>query len=85
MALIEAGRAEPVRTLSRRRRFAAMAVDVAGDVAVTMFARQALTAFSRRSTFWPCETERGRGSATSYSRETISVTRSCAAGATTWW
>jgi len=62
VALIEAGRAEPVRTLSRRRRFAAMAVDVAGDVAVTMFARQALTAFSRRSTFWPCETERGRGS-----------------------
>jgi hypothetical protein len=40
VALIEAGRAEPVRSLSRRRRFAAMAVDVAGDVAVTMFARR---------------------------------------------
>ena len=40
VALIEAGRAEPVPRLSRRRRFAAMAVDVAGDVAVTMFARR---------------------------------------------
>lgn len=39
VALIEAGHAEPVRSLSRRR-FAAMAVDVAGDVAVTMFARR---------------------------------------------
>lgn len=40
VALIEAGRAEPVARLSRRRRFAAMAVDVAGDIAVTMFARR---------------------------------------------
>lgn len=39
IALIEAGRPEPVSRLTRRRRFAAMAVDVAGDVAVTMFAR----------------------------------------------
>jgi hypothetical protein len=40
VALIEAGRAEPVPRLSRRRRFAAMAVDVAGDVAASMFARR---------------------------------------------
>lgn len=40
VALIEAGRVEPVPRLSRRRRFAAMAVDVAGDVAVSMFARR---------------------------------------------
>jgi hypothetical protein len=40
VALIGAGRAEPVRRLSRRRPFAAMAVDVADDVAATMFARR---------------------------------------------
>jgi hypothetical protein len=40
VALIEARRVEPVHRLTRRRRFAAMAVDVAGDVAVTMFARR---------------------------------------------
>ena len=40
VALIEAGRAEPVRSLTRRRRFAAMAVDVSDAVAVTMFARR---------------------------------------------
>ena len=40
LALIESRRAEPVRSLSRRRRFAAMAFDVAADVAATMFARR---------------------------------------------
>lgn len=40
VALIEAGGAEPVRSLSRRRRHAAMSVDVSGDVAVSMFARR---------------------------------------------
>ncbi len=40
VALIEAGRAEPVSRLSRRRRFAPMAVDVDGDAAVAMFARR---------------------------------------------
>lgn len=40
VALIESRRLEPVRRLTRRRRFAAMAVDVAGDVAGTMFARR---------------------------------------------
>ena len=40
VVLIEARRAEPVGRLSRRRRFAAMAVDVVGDLAVTMFARR---------------------------------------------
>jgi len=40
VALIESRRLEPVRRLSRRRRFAAMAVDVAGDMAATMFARR---------------------------------------------
>lgn len=40
IALIETGRAEPVLRLSRRRRFAPMAVDVAGDVAATLFARR---------------------------------------------
>src|SRR6201994_3485635 len=40
VALIEVGHAEPVRSLTRRRRFAAMAVDVSDDVAVTMFARR---------------------------------------------
>lgn len=40
IALIEAGRAEPVRSLTRRRRFAAMGVDVSGDVAASMFARR---------------------------------------------
>jgi hypothetical protein len=40
LALIESRRVEPVRRLSRRRRFAAMALDVAGDTAVSMFARR---------------------------------------------
>jgi hypothetical protein len=40
IALIEARSVEPTYRLTRRRRFAAMAVDVAGDVAVTMFARR---------------------------------------------
>jgi hypothetical protein len=40
VALIEAGDADPVRSLTRRRRFAAMAVDVLDDLAVTMFARR---------------------------------------------
>ena len=40
VALIESRHLAPVRRLSRRRRFAAMAVDVAGDVAATMFARR---------------------------------------------
>ena len=38
--LIESPNLTPVTRLSRRRRFAAMAVDVAGDVALTMFARR---------------------------------------------
>jgi hypothetical protein len=40
VALIEGRRVEPVRRLTRRRRFAAMAVDISGDAAVTMFARR---------------------------------------------
>jgi hypothetical protein len=40
LALIESRHVEPVRRLTRRRRFAAMAVDVAGDLAVSMFARR---------------------------------------------
>ena len=40
VALIEAGRAEPVRSLTRRRRFAAMALDVSDDLAAAMFARR---------------------------------------------
>ena len=40
VALIESRHVEPVRRLSRRRRFAAMAVDVDGDVAASMFARR---------------------------------------------
>jgi hypothetical protein len=40
VALIKAGRAEPVRSLTRRRRFAAMGVDVSSDVAASMFARR---------------------------------------------
>jgi hypothetical protein len=40
VALIESRHLEPVRRLSRRRRFAAMAVDVAGDMAASMFARR---------------------------------------------
>jgi hypothetical protein len=40
LALIESRRLEPVHRLSRRRRFAAMAVDVAGDMAACMFARR---------------------------------------------
>lgn len=40
VALIESRNLKPVPRLSRRRRFAAMAVDVAGDVALTMFARR---------------------------------------------
>lgn len=43
VALIEAGRAVPVRSLSRRRRFAAMGVDVSGDVAASMFARRGVS------------------------------------------
>lgn len=38
--LIESRRLPPVPRLSRRRRFAAMSVDVDGDVAVTTFARR---------------------------------------------
>ncbi len=38
--MIESRHVEPVFRLSRRRRFAPMAVDVAGDVAVTLFARR---------------------------------------------
>ncbi|MBM6398818.1 hypothetical protein [Phycicoccus sonneratiae] len=38
--LIESRRLDVVPALSRRRRFAALAVDVAGDTAVTMFARR---------------------------------------------
>ncbi|NHA70085.1 hypothetical protein [Phycicoccus flavus] len=38
--LIESRELEPVVRLSRRRRFAAMSVDVADDVAVTTFARR---------------------------------------------
>lgn len=40
--LIESRELTPVTRLSRRRRHAAMAVDVAGDVAVTMFARRSV-------------------------------------------
>lgn len=40
IALIESRTPSPVPRLSRRRRFAAMAVDVAGDIAVTMFLRR---------------------------------------------
>ena len=40
VALIESPCLVPVQRLSRRRRFVAMAVDVAGDVAVSMFARR---------------------------------------------
>ncbi len=40
IALIESRRLEPVRRLSRRRRFAAMAVDFACDVAASMCARR---------------------------------------------
>jgi hypothetical protein len=40
IALIESPNLRPVTRLSRRRRFAAMAVDVAGDIALTMFARR---------------------------------------------
>ncbi len=40
LRLIESRQVEPVLRLSRRRRYAPMAVDVAGDVAVTMFARR---------------------------------------------
>jgi hypothetical protein len=40
LALIESRRVEPVLRLSRRRRFAAMALDVADDMAVSMFARR---------------------------------------------
>lgn len=42
VALIESGHAEPVRRLSRRKRFAAMAVDVSDDLAVTMFAHRSV-------------------------------------------
>jgi hypothetical protein len=40
VALIESRHIEPVRSLTRRRRFAAMGVDVSGDAAVSMFARR---------------------------------------------
>jgi hypothetical protein len=40
VALIDSRRIEPTQRLSRRRRFAAMAVDVSGDVAASMFARR---------------------------------------------
>lgn len=40
VALIDSRRLDPVRRLTRRTRFAAMAVDVAGDLAATMFARR---------------------------------------------
>jgi hypothetical protein len=40
LVLIESRHVEPVGRLSRRRRFAAMAFDVAGDTAASMFARR---------------------------------------------
>ncbi len=40
LRLVESRHLEPVLRLSRRRRFVPMAVDVAGDVAVTLFARR---------------------------------------------
>src|ERR1700760_2566924 len=49
VALIEVGHAEPVRSLTRRRRFAAMAVDVSADVAVTMFARRGVGCIQRET------------------------------------
>jgi hypothetical protein len=49
VALIEGRRIEPVRRLSRRRRFAAMAVDVSGDLAVTMFARRSVGCISKET------------------------------------
>lgn len=42
LRLIESRELTPVRSLSRRRRHAAMAVDVSDDVAVTMFARRSV-------------------------------------------
>lgn len=57
--LIQCEHLEPVVRLSRRRRFAAMAVDVAGDVAVTRFARRGVGCvlsetwvLARRRTSW---------------------------------
>ena len=47
--MIESRRLEPVRRLSRRRRFAAMAVDVAGDMAVSMFARRGVGCISQET------------------------------------
>lgn len=42
LRLIESRELTPVTSLSRRRRHAPMAVDVAGDIAVTMFARRSV-------------------------------------------
>lgn len=42
VALIETRRLQPVRSLSRRRRFVAMAVDVADDIATTLFVRRSV-------------------------------------------
>ena len=57
--LIQSERLEPVFRLSRRRRFAPMAVDVAGDVAVTLFARRGVGCvlsetwvLGKRGTLW---------------------------------
>ena len=40
VALIDSREVEPVRRLTRRRRFAPLGVDVSGDLAVTLFARR---------------------------------------------
>ncbi|ROR72855.1 hypothetical protein [Bogoriella caseilytica] len=42
IALIESRELTPVARLSRRRRHAALAVDVAGDIAVTLFVRRSV-------------------------------------------
>lgn len=59
LRLIETRQLTPVTRLSRRRRHAAMAVDVADDVAVTMFARRSVGhmegevhVFARRGGRW---------------------------------
>ncbi len=61
VALVQSRRVEPVQRLSRRRRFTAMAVDVDGDVAVTMFARRGVACvwqefhvLAQRQGTWRC-------------------------------
>src|SRR3954453_930012 len=59
VALIETRALHPILRLSRRRRFVPMAMDVAGDIAATMFLRRGAGCVHEE--VWHCRCETGNG------------------------